>query len=72
MRKDYVPTIVMHAHKYKELVSWGYLDTSDYKYEVVDYGDDIRPIQVSRVSRYMYDKTPEIVNVVMKGGEQNV
>lgn len=64
MRKYYVPTIYLQPHKYNELVKCGYLRTTDYDYEVVELSDSVLPLQAKRVSRFTYDKSDEIVNVI--------
>lgn len=64
MRKDYVHTIYLHKYKYKELVKYGYIHTTDYDYEVVELPDGVLPLQAKRVSKFSYDKAEEIVNVI--------
>lgn len=64
MRKDYVPTIMMHRHKYNELVKSGFLRTTDYDYDVLEMPDGIHPLQAKRVGRFTYDKAEEVVNVI--------
>lgn len=64
MRKDYVRTIYLHRHKYNELVNNGYLHTTDYDYYVVELPDDVISLQAKRVSKFSYDNSDEIVNVI--------
>ena len=64
MRKDYVQTIFLLPNKYKELIKYGHLRTTDYDYDVVELPDDIYPLQAKRVGRFTYDNSDEIVNVI--------
>lgn len=64
MRREYVHTICLYPHQYKELMKYGYLRTTDYDYDIVELPDGVLPLQAKRVSRFSYDKAEDIVNVI--------